>query len=53
MGFMLTANRFVSSKYQHVKTDYIIDPLADIDLEPLGDLIGDPIIEKVLARFGV
>jgi ribonuclease D len=28
--------------------DYIVDPLAKLDLEPLGVLIADPTIEKVL-----
>lgn len=27
--------------------DYIIDPLADLDLSPLGDIIADPGIEKI------
>lgn len=30
------------------ETDYIIDPLSKIDISPLGDLITDPNIEKVL-----
>ncbi len=29
-------------------TDYIVDPLSDIDLSPLGDLIANPKIEKIL-----
>lgn len=28
--------------------DYVIDPLAGLNLEPLGALIGDPAVEKVL-----
>lgn len=28
--------------------DYIVDPLADIDLTPLGTLLADPAVEKVL-----
>lgn len=27
--------------------DYIIDPLADLDLEPLGEILQDPAIEKI------
>lgn len=27
--------------------DYILDPLCDLDLEPLGQIIGDPTIEKI------
>jgi ribonuclease D len=29
------------------ETDYIVDPLADLDLAPLGDLFADPGVEKV------
>ena len=27
--------------------DYIIDPLADLDLSPLGEIIADPAVEKI------
>ena len=30
------------------ETDYIVDPLVGLNLEPLGDLIEDPAVEKVL-----
>lgn len=28
-------------------TDYILDPLADLDLSPLGEIIADPAVEKI------
>ncbi len=29
-------------------TDYLIDPLAIVDMDPLGDLLADPRVEKIL-----